>query len=88
MKERLKKFKVWRNLRKARKAAKRYGLDFTVKCVFDYQLRNYGLVKHNSICQVKMESGKTGLYLAKITKHWPGNTGQKDWSFEFQGYKC
>jgi len=76
----------WRNFRRSRYTAKRYGLDFERKCVFDHQLRPLGYPRHGGIVSVSMRSGKVGLYKASITRFWPGNTGQKDWLFEFQGY--
>lgn len=75
-------------LRQARKAAKKYNLDFERKCIFDFELytQSYGYAKDGETSLIPMESGKTGIYKAKITKIYPGNTGQKDWKFEFQGY--
>jgi len=79
------------NLWKARRAAKKYKLDFNHNCVFDHQLQNYNLWEHGQLktnnIEVPMESGKIGLYKATITLTWPGHTGQKNWKFEFQGYK-
>ena len=77
----------WWRLRQARRAAKKYGLDFEVWCVFDYQLKPYGYPGSGQLCEVAMKSGKTAIYRAEITEFWPGNTGQKSWRFEFQGYK-
>ena len=80
------------NLWKARRAAKKYNLDFNRNCVFDYQMSHYGLIEHGQlrdrkVVEVPMQSGKIGLYKATVTLTWPGNTGQKNWKFEFQGYK-
>lgn len=75
----------WWRLRQARKAAKRYDLDFEIGCVFDYQLKPYGYPRHGQLCEVAMQSGKKAIYRAEITKFWPGNE-QKNWRFEFQGY--
>lgn len=77
----------WWRFRQVRIAAKKYGLDFEVKCVFDEQLSPYGYPKHGQLCEIAMQSGKTAIYRAVITRFWPGNA-QKDWRFEFHGYKA
>ena len=84
--------KLRASLWKARWLAKKYKLDFNHNCVFDHQVAHYGLFEHGQlhnekIVEVPMESGKIGLYNATVTLRWPGNTGQKNWHFEFQGYK-
>ena len=78
--------KKWIYLKRARLAAKKYELDFNVGCVFDYQLKPYGYPKSGDICHIPMQSGRTAIYKAKVTKWWDGGTGQKSWRFEFQGY--
>lgn len=77
-------------LRKARKAAKKYNLDFVKKCYFSYQLyRNFSGLKNGTgeIVKVPMESGKIGLYKVNSDRSNYGNTGQYDWYFKFQGYE-
>lgn len=83
----IKTFKESHQLRLARKAAKKYNLDFIKKCCFAHQIHGISnkTPKHNEIVKVPMESGKTGLYKVTIDSCW-GNTGQKDWYYEFQGY--
>ena len=78
----------WWRLRKARKLALRYGLDFTHSCVFDEQLNLP--IRHlmrGGLVLIPMKSGRKAYYKGIITSHYPGNTGQKDWLFEFQGYQ-
>jgi hypothetical protein len=82
-----KKLKSWWKHKQVRKVAEKHGLDFKHTCVFDHQLRNYGYPKNGKIIDVEMRSGRIGLYKSIITRHWEGGTGQKDWKFEFQGYK-
>jgi len=74
---------IWWKLQQARKAAKKYNLDFELRCVFNHQIPYISAGK--GIVKVPMESGKTGLYKANITE-FLGNTGQKNWKFEFVGY--
>ena len=75
----------WWRLKQARRTAKKYDLDFEVKCVFDHQLRPYGNPRDGQLCVIALHSGHA-IYRAKVTRFWPGNK-QKDWRFEFQGYK-
>lgn len=76
----------WKKHRQIRAAARKYNLDFEHGCLFDEQLRPYGYPKHGELCVVDMQSGKKALYKATVTKVWSGDTGQKSWRFEFQGY--
>ncbi len=75
----------WQKHKRIRRMAKKYDLDFETGCVFNHQLRLYGYPKHDEVCQIEMQSGKTALYRAEIIKIC-GSTGQKSWRFEFQGY--
>ena len=73
---------------KARRAAKKFNLDFEHGCCFDSQLRNYTRFPEDGrIVDVKMQSGKVALYKMILVRYLPGSTGQKHWRFEFQGYK-
>lgn len=91
----IKNFKDWlktkkyaRKLKKARKAAKKYHLDFNHKCLFNHQLSYSGLNYGNGeIAEVPMESGKTGLYQVISDSSTYNGTGQRDWYFTFMGYK-
>ncbi len=79
-----------RYIKKARKAAKKFNLDFEHRCCFRHQLNYKGLRKGNGeIVEVPMESGKIGLYKI-ISERYSlifEDTGQRNWKFEFQGYK-
>lgn len=73
-----------------RKITGESSLDFSHSCVFRHQLKYRG-VKHGSgeIVEVDMKSGKIGLY--KLTSEVYNtifeDTGQRNWFFEFVGYK-
>jgi hypothetical protein len=73
-----------------RKAAKKFNLDFEHRCCFRNQLNYKGLRNGNGeIVEVLMQSRKIGLY--KVTSERYNyafeDTGQRNWKFEFQGYK-
>lgn len=72
-------------LKQARKAAKKYNLDFVKKCYFLHELRHISGIKTGKV-KIPMESGKTGLYKVRSDCSNYGSTGQRDWYFTFQGY--
>ena len=88
----IKRLVCWWRLKKARRAAKRYGLDFEHRCCFRHQVASIGEgIQHGDgeIARVPMKSGKVALY--KVTSERFGftsadDTGQRNWHFEFQGY--
>ncbi len=81
----------WRHAQ-ARRAAKKYGLDFTHKCCFHHQVAHIGAGLKDGrgeIVLVPMTSGKVARY--KVTSERYSyvfeDTGQRNWRFEFQGYE-
>ena len=83
------RFRSWFYLKRARRAAKKYGLDFAHRCAFRHQLDYYGLKNGDGeIVKVPMTSGKTGLYkvTSEMLRTGVDYTGQQNWHFEFQGY--
>jgi hypothetical protein len=72
----------WRLFR-ARRAAKKYNLDFVKTCVFPEQVKH---VQQGDTVEIEMESGKTGLYQVSIKFSCYG-TGQRDYHYKFVGYK-
>ena len=87
--DRLRRMVGWRDHRRNRKAAEKFGYDFEHRCVFDSQLSNYTrFPKDGRIIEVKMQSGKIALYkMIRVWRSSLGDTGQKHWKFEFQKYK-
>jgi len=82
----------WLRLLQARRAAKKYGLDFEHKCCFQHQVAGIGVGLRSGdgeIVLVPMRSGKTARY--KVTSERYSyvfdDTGQRNWRFEFQGYE-
>lgn len=83
------KLQGWWRLRQARRAAKKYQLDFEHRCCWRHQLEYVGLEDGSGeIVFVPMKSGKTARYKATSERynHLFTDTGQKNWKFEFQGY--
>lgn len=81
----------WWRLRWARKAAKKYGLDFEHKCCFRHQIDSIGKGVRNGngeIALIEMTSGKTAKYRVTSERYNMAfeATGQRNWLFEFQGY--
>ncbi len=73
-----------------RRMAKKYNLDFEHKCCFWDQVLPIcsGLTPglKDDLVKVKMDSGKTALYLVEKDTANYGGTGQRDWKFTFQKY--
>lgn len=70
--------------------AEKYNMDFEHRCCFRAQLDYKGLLHGNGeIVEVPMQSGKTGLYKVESERYNIAfeDTGQRNWKFEFQGYK-
>lgn len=63
-------------------------LDFTHPCCFKHQVKQYGIhLDTGENVEVQMHSGKTGVYKVTSNPNGYGNTGQRDWHFEFLCYK-
>lgn len=76
----------------ARRAAKKYKLDFEHKCCFYEQICHIGEgIKYGTgeIARIPMQSGKIALYKVTATRldNIFQDTGQRNWYFEFQGYE-
>lgn len=73
-----------------RRMAKKYNLDFEYKCQFWEQVSPMcsGLTcgLQDDLVKVKMQSGKTALYLVEKDTADYGGTGQRNWRFTFQKY--
>jgi len=84
----------WWYLKRARFAAKKYGLDFENRCCFRHQVSKIGYGLKNGdgeIVLVPMKSGKTAKYKVtssrySVTSNFSGEY-QKNWFWEFQGYE-
>ena len=81
----------WRHAQ-ARRAAKKYGLDFEHKCCFRHQVANIGTGLKDGcgeIVLVPMLSGRIARY--KVTSerfsYTFDDTGQRNWLWQFQGYE-
>ena len=73
-----------------RRLAEKYNMDFEHRCCFRAQLNYKGLTHGNGeIVEVPMQSGKIGLYKVVSERYNIAfeDTGQRNWKFEFQGYK-
>lgn len=81
----------WWRLLQARRAAKKYGLDFEHRCCFRHQVAHIGTGLKDGrgeIVLVPMQSGKVARYEVNAEPFsWSANTGQMNWRFEFQGYE-
>lgn len=92
MRNLLERIVSWWRHNQARRAAKKYGLDFTHKCCFRHQVAHIGVGLKDGcgeIVLVPMASGKVARY--KVTSERYSyvfeDTGQRNWRFEFQGYE-
>lgn len=81
----------WRHAQ-ARRAAKKYGLDFEHTCCFRHQVANIGTGLKDGcgeIVLVPMQSGRIARY--KVTSerfsYTFDDTGQRNWLWQFQGYE-
>lgn len=81
----------WYRQKQVRRAAKKYDLDFEVRCAFIEQVSpmcrglKYGI---GEVVEVPMKSGRVALYKVTGERYCYvfKDTGQKNWKFEFQGY--
>lgn len=68
---------------KARRAAKKYKLDFSHLCKFPEQVQHR---VHGETVEIDMQSGKVGLYRVSV-KNVGYGTHQRDYHYKFVGYK-